>query len=434
MSYQWVPIGGQGNWAHGWKGQGKGKGPYPPNTQGAKGKGTGKGQPGKGAKPPRTTEWANTNNRQDNRVDKQLQALKHKFEAMEQKFKSGKGKGTKADNKTEPPTATVAEGATTPPTDVPSKPHMFTSKGAQVEVAWSCLHCSQAHWSAKVKNCVNCKKPCTGWAKVPPQPQPPKKVSTAMGPFKNKGLLTTFHRMGLLLDEDTPDGEGEAMDVEEDTLHAKRCKAAESLQGLLDTQANPDLVLMAQAQLDAIPRPPQAKASQDTWDMSRLHRTQGQLMDVHTTQTAAAQAQLAELQTQAANIQLQIEAQLATIQFQQQQFDKFHQAIQSAMAATHAGGPGANGGHPVDQAPTPTQVTSAVLAKQLSKAEHAQSKDQMDAQALKFGVDFTTLMGIMRFAYSGAVIGSAGDDEQEASTAAAAVAASLHAAVGTPVP
>jgi hypothetical protein len=75
-----------------------------------------------------------------------------------------------------------------------------------------------------------------------------------------------------------------------------------------------------------------------------------------------------------------------------------------------------------------------VLAKQLSKAEHAQSKDQMDAQALKFGVDFTTLMGIMRFAYSGAVIGSAGDDEQEASTAAAAVAASLHAAVGTPVP
>jgi hypothetical protein len=428
-SYQWGPIGGQANWAQGWKGQGKGKGSYPYNAQGAKGKGSGKGQPrqeqqGKGAKP-------QGNNRQDNRLDKQIQVLTQRLQSMDQKFKV---QSNKLDNKlTAPPTAPVAVGSVTPPTEGPPKPLMYTNKGAQVEVAWSCLHCLQQHWSAKVKTCVACKKPCTGWTKVPPQPQPAKKVSTAMGPFKNKGLLNSFHKLGLLLDEVTPDGEGEAMDVEEDSLHVKRCKATKTLQDLLDNQADPDLILMAQAQLEAIPQPPQAKPSQETWDLSRLHRTQGQLMDFHNTQTAAAQEQLADLQTQAANIQLKVEEQLEAIQHQQQQFDKFHQAIQSAMAATHAGGPGANGVQPAAQAPTPTQVTSTVLANQLSKAEHAQSKEQMDAQALKFGVDFSTLMGIMRFAYSGAVIGSA-VDEQEASTAAAAAAATISAAVGTPVP
>jgi hypothetical protein len=158
------------------------------------------------------------------------------------------------------------------------------------------------------------------------------------------------------------------------------------------------------------------------------------LMDFHNTQTAAQQVQLVDLQTQAANIQIKVEEQLETIQQQQQQqFDKFHQAIQSAMSAKQAGGPGASGAQPAAQVPTPTQVTSTVLANQLRKAEHAQSKEQMDAQALKFGVDSNTLMGIMRFAYSGAVMGSA-VDEQEASTTAAAAAAASSAAVGTPVP
>jgi hypothetical protein len=412
--------------------------------QGGKGprKGSGKGQPrqeqGKGrgytgnANPPRQQG----NNRQEIRLDKQFQVMEHRIQAYDQKFQTLLNKlGNKL---AAPPTAPLGEGSektprVTPPKEGPPKPLMFTSKGAQVEVAWTCLHCSQQHWSAKVKKCVGCKQACTGWTKVPPQPQPAKKVSTAIGPFKNKALLNWFHELGHLLDEETPDGEGEAMDVEEDTLHVKRCKATKTVQDLLDNQADPDLIRMAQAQLEAIPQPPQAKPSQETWDMSKLHRTQAQLMDFHNTQTAVQQVQLVDLQTQAANIQIKVEEQLETIQQQQQQFDKFNQAIQSAMSAKQAGGPGASGAQPAAQVPTPTQVTSTVLANQLRKAEHAQSKEQMDAQALKFGVDSNTLMGIMRFAYSGAVMGSA-VDEQEASTSAAAAAAASSAAVGTPVP
>jgi hypothetical protein len=431
------PVGGP----KGGKSFGKGKGNGQPHQQQGKGKGfTGYAK----------SHWQPGMQRQDNNWDKQLKDMERRLQSRDKQMQdlvkqlaSNKYQAlvSEVNSRDTPAKVKVSEvnSRDTPPkemTPIPPnvlttkdkhKPTMFNSKGLQVEVAWACA-CGQQHWSSKVRACVACKEASTVWTKVPEQPS--KKVSTALGPFKNNKNLSWFQQMGLLVDEQASEEEGEAMDVEDDNLNVKRSKAAKILQDLQGMQADPELIRMAQAQHDAIPTPQLAKPSQEHWDMAKLQRIQAQLMDAHNAQKTSQQALLEELQTQAASLQAKVQAQQENMQAQQQQFDKYHQAVLNAVTYKQAGGPGASGAQPASQEPTPTQVTSSVLANQLRKAEA--STEQMDAQALKFGVNSETLMGIMRFAYSGAVTGSAADDV--AVTAAAAAAAANTNAAATPVP
>jgi hypothetical protein len=399
------------------KGKGKGKG-QPRQEQG-------KGQGSLGTKPP----WQQGNSRQDDKWNKQLQDMERRLQSRDQQLQAliKKWNPTQA-TAPPPPRGRVSEviPRDTPANASPNKTLMYTSKGTQVEVAWTCS-CGQQHWSAKLRACVGCKLPSTAWTKVPPQPA----KKDVPKPFRDNKTLSWFQQMGFLTDQEANEEEGEVMDVEEDDLNAKRSKAAKILQDLQSCQADPELLRMAQAQLDAFPAPQQPKASQESWDMYKLHRIQAQMMDSHNAQKIAQQSVLEELQTQAATLQSKVEAQLATILDEQMQFDKYHQAVQSAMALKQAGGPPASDAQPAAQNPTPTQVTSSVLANQLRKAESSQA--QMEAQALVFGVEADTLMKIMRYAYSGAITGSAAD-EHVAGPAAPATSAASASAASTPVP
>jgi hypothetical protein len=408
--YQWGPVGGHNGYAQGGKGYSAGKGSHFDQCSSGKGK-YGKG---KGTKMPKD-------------FDKTLQQMQQKMDRINQDYQALALKVVQV----KAPTPPAAKAVVPPQTTTTAKPVMYNSKGLQVEVAWTCT-CGQQHWSAKVRACVHCKKASTAWTKVPAaaaplttQPPVAKKETKSLGPFKNNKNLTWFQQMGLLMDEEASDDD-EAMDVEEVSLDDKRGKATQALQDLQGIQADPELIRVAQAQLDAIPLPLQAKPSQEHWDVSKLKRIQAQLVDGHNAQCAKHKTLLEDLHTQAAAIHAAITEQQATMQLHQQQFDKYHQACLSAVALKQVGGAAASGEPNLQQEATPTQVTSAILATQLKKAED--SKDQMDLQATKFGVDPETLMKIMRFAFSGAITGAAADEGVASAAAAGAQAAA------TPIP
>ena len=390
--------------------QGSGQG-----YKGGKGKGssnyhepTGKGW---GYRPPTGTQQGSqweASSRADGRMQKQLQDLQKKLERAEQKMQDSlskldsqvQGTGAKANHKSEKPE--VAE--------VTSRPKVLDNKGVLREIAWTCK-CGQPHWSQKAKVCVACKQDKAtngiwtqqvGGARSNSPEQAAPSVTThrdckkkLLSPFNSPKLVSAFQRLGLLLEEEVDDKDEEVMEVEtqspsNEALQEARQKELGILQYLKDNNAGQQVVQAQEDKVAALPQPKEASPSQDLRDQAKFTRAQAQLVDSNAKEKAKQQAVLADMKAKLAQTQAMVQEQEALMQQQEQDFARLHNACVQAVAKTQS----VNVPVPAEPAaqhaaaPTPVQVTSAVLSKQLAKAE-ADPRCQENLELIRYVLSMT---------------------------------------------
>jgi hypothetical protein len=400
-TFQQCPVGGYTGYAQGGKGQGKGKGPYQGRGQGGKGqwsphyKGKGRGK----------ISFPKNYDKTMSDMEKQLQKLKQECKKLASQVQVRDVEVEK------PASATLPAPAPPKGKSLATKPTMYNAKGQMVEVSWICP-CGQPHWSSKVKACVQCKKERAdsgAWARVPGEGTKAKEQNRLIAAFATAGNLTWFQQMGLLMDEDKPEDSPDIMDLEEgEASQQQRAKAEQALKQLQEMQADPELIKMAQEKLDSLPKQQEAKPSQVHWDMAKVKRIQAQLVESHNQAKIKNQSTLSELQEQAKELQSKIQQQQQLMEEQEQKFQKLHEACAGAITLKQKA---AEPSHPASQAPTATQVTSTVLAAQLKKAE---ADSRMEQWASDHKLTTEQFLGIIKFAYSGAITGAVEDDAAQA--------------------
>ena len=337
---------------------------------------------------------------------KQLQTLQKKLEWAELKIQEGLGKldtqvQGAAGSRSEKPEVAAAS----------NKPKVLDNKGVLREIAWTCK-CGQPHWSHKAKVCVACKqdKAANGiWTqqvsglKSNGQDQTANSVTTQsegkrklLSPFNSHKLVSAFQRLGLLLEEELDDKEEEVMEVDHqspsnEALQEARQKEQGILQYLKDNDAGQQVVQAQEEKVAALPLPREASPSQDLRDQAKFTRAQAQLVDSNAKEKAKQQGILTDMRVNLAKAQQMVQEQERHMLQQEEDFARLHKACVLAVAKTQSA---ANVPIPVEQqapppgTPTPVQVTSAVLSKQLAKAE-ADPRCQGNLELIRYVLSMT---------------------------------------------